>query len=183
MKYLYLRHYDFWWVHYGMEDAPEKTVSVWIYDDNDRESDFFEIEVGTVSDLEHLIEDMKEELKTCPEDVEIEEYEELQRQLLRIKSGEAYYFLHNVYFDTFSPDLKTCNAFRGTGKSIKNIDVPMQTPSCIEVYVNEQTVNNKNALAESLKKLFLEFKLGETDFEFIDEVLYEQAKESWRSWE
>ncbi len=179
MKYIEVRHLDFWWVHYGFEGMPEKTVEVNITEDKDGKIPFLGLDIGTAQNLLNYIEDESEECLNMinsenHEDIFMRDYykktlascEKMREYYEKLISGEIYCFVLSVLFKDYSPDLDTCNSLRGSGRSILSLKTERQPPFFADIYLNEKFINSTDSLIACLKRVFVELKLGD-DEEFI----------------
>ncbi len=169
MKYLSIRHLDFWSSHYKLDTSTaSKCVEVWIYDDVEATQCFLGLNIGTTTHLKQWLDD---ELRKLDDDhADIGLHQKLLHYYNKLKLGEAYFFISHLYFNEYTPDIDTCNSLRGIKTaSILEITAPPQPPYCVNIYIDEDIINSKETLLRYLAKIFDELGIPQTEFAFINE--------------
>ncbi len=180
MKYLKIIHTDFWICHHDIDrENFEKTVDVFVCDDKEGEVCFINFDIGTPHDLKIMIDSFLEDYHESGQEGDLEEANRLTAYYEKLKSGEIYCFIRSLFYDAKKPSLSKLNSVIGTDKTINDISPSSATPYFGILFVSENYVNSMDDLIRTLKKLFVELKLGEHEFEFINVKSKEETQKSY----
>lgn len=136
MKYIFIRHWDYWYGVYNIEkckDVGIDEVEFHISDEDDREAEgFFHFDFYTLPALARMVEDNGFIESDNPE------YPMFIERGNALKKGDIEFFIGSLYYQTFYPDLTACNNELIEGKNIFDFKSPPCKPHYAVIFINEK---------------------------------------------
>ncbi len=175
MKYIEIRHIDFWFDYYNLnKNSDPKPVEVNIYDDETLSKFCIQLDISTKKHLERELADEYKDLEYFLNS--INQYDSFMKYYARFASGEIYYIIYNIFLDSEQTSLKELNSILTNGKKVAEIKRNYVRPFCANVYVNESDIFTPSKLIHCIKRLFVELNLGENDFEIVNPISLNETK-------
>lgn len=129
LKYIQIRHWDYWWYVYGIIDRKNLSfVEFSITEDENGEQLFFHLDLYTLAELEHPEEFIE---------ADSPEYLFFLNQANCLWHGKMDYFIGGLYYRDYTPSLKQCNQFLRMGQSIFDVKAPQESPYYAVIFLRE----------------------------------------------
>lgn len=173
MKYIYMRHMDYWYGVYRIGEFKNiglDEVEFHILDQADKESsEFFHFDYYTLPALTKMIADddyMESDEPGYPKF--LEKYEAL-------KGGELEFFIGSLYYPDFRPNLTDCNNVLLEGKTILDFKSPSYQPYYAVIFIGEEHPLTPDLVIAWTIKLCKALFKEEFNFQIIDIPTVEEA--------
>lgn len=178
MKYIFVRHWDYWYRVYHIGEYAKGVINgveFHIVDQPDRESEFFHFDFYTLTALEIMIEN--DEFM----DRDDSEYADFLEKYRALKCGEIDFFIGSLYYQTFQPDIGTCNDMLLEGKNIFDLKSPSYKPYYAVMFIGEERPLMPDLLVEWTIKVCTRLFRGKFEFRFLDLPSFEKTLEAYNS--
>ncbi len=173
MKYLHIRHWDYWWSFYGLSDDRISGVEFSITDDKAGDQFFFHLDICTLPALDELIksgEYMDEEDISQPYFIQ---------QAEKLRQGTLEYFAGELFYKDFRPEMSVYNHLLQQGAGIRAVRSPEQAPYYADIFIREKRGLLPPLLTEWMERLSIPLFCQQFRFRMADIPSFHRAKNAF----
>ena len=174
VKYIHIRHWDYWWSVFGIVSTSISSVEFSLTDDKEGEKFYFHFDVYTLAAFPEIT---KPGEFYEPDDASWPYFMEYAKAL---EEGSIDYFVGMLYYeDGYLPDIIRCNQFKEQGKDIFSVMSEGEPPYYAVLFIREKRPLCPELILEWAEKLSPFLFQGEVTYKFADVPSEDEAREAY----
>ena len=150
LKYIQIHHWDYWWAVYQcgvLKDSDLNTVEFSVTDTEEEEPVFFHFDFYNLAGLSSLIQEREFIEPDHPD------YSAFLREAEALKERKKEYFIGELYYRCFAPDLAFCNQRLTREHTLLDLKTPAPAPYYAVLFLAENRPLVPEVLREWLLRL------------------------------